>query len=136
MRTPKGWGCPKIVNEEIVEGSFRAHQVPLPAAKSDRGELQDLQHRLASYKPQELFTKDGVTDAVSSIIPANSTKKLGQNPASYAAYEPLTVPDWRKFAVSKGSQHSRLKVIAELLDQVLLDNPHSMRIFSPDELVR
>lgn len=78
MRTPKGWGGPRKVHGEIVEGSFRAHQVPLMAAKSDPTELKQLQEWLGSYKPHELFTKDGgVVKEILDIIPKDDRKKLG-----------------------------------------------------------
>ena len=56
MRTPKGWGAPKKVHEELVEGWFRCHQVPLPAARTDSEELSLLQQWLRSYHPSEGFT--------------------------------------------------------------------------------
>jgi len=124
------------VHGEFIEGSFRSHQVPLMAAKKDSSELKDLQAWLESYKPRELFTKDGrIVEAISSIIPKEDGKKLGQQLDTYGSHEILKVPDWKKFAVKKGGQASCMQTIGELLDQVLVDNPHSIRIFSPDELV-
>ena len=119
-----------------MEGSFAAHQVPLMAAKTDDEELSQLQEWLESYKPKELFTNKGeLTELVRSIIPTNDKQKLGQNPITYNSHEELKVPDWEKYAVKKGDQASCMQTIGELLDQVLVDNPKSMRIFSPDELV-
>ncbi|KAI9875798.1 MAG: hypothetical protein M1830_007989 [Pleopsidium flavum] len=136
MRTPKGWGGPKKVKGEIMEGSFHAHQVPLMLAKSDREELTQLQSWLGSYKPHELFTKEGgVTEKVASIVPRNDRHKLGQTINSCCSRETLEIPDWQKFSVKKGDQASCMATIGELLDEVLVKNPHSMRIFSPDELV-
>lgn len=136
MRTPKGWGGPKKVHGQIIEGSFRSHQVPLMAAKSDPSELKDLQAWLESYKPKELFHEDGtVMQSILSIIPSNNGKKLGQQIDTYGSHEVLDLPDWKKYAVEKGGQASCMQTIGELLDQTLVDNPHSMRIFSPDELV-
>ncbi|MCJ1283516.1 hypothetical protein MMC26_002846 [Xylographa opegraphella] len=136
MRTPKGWGAPKKVNGEFMEGSFRAHQVPLMAAKTDDAELKELQKWLESYNAKELFTKEcDINDTIASIIPLDDKRKLGQQPITYDAHEGLKVPDWRQYEVKKGSLASCMKTIGELLDQVLVDNPHSMRIFSPDELV-
>ncbi|KAI9852250.1 MAG: hypothetical protein M1838_001292 [Thelocarpon superellum] len=135
LRTPKGWSGPKKVHGEFVEGSFHSHQVPLMAAKSDKGELKDLQSWLMSYKPRELFKKDGtVTEHMLRIVPRDE-KKLGQRKETYDSYQTLKVPDWRKFGVKQGTQASCMKTIGDLLDQVLVDNPHTMRIFSPDELV-
>ncbi|KAK3177083.1 hypothetical protein OEA41_008411 [Lepraria neglecta] len=136
MRTPKGWGAPKKVHGEFVEGSFRAHQVPLVAAKSDPSELKQLQEWLGSYKPSELFAKDGgVVKEILDIIPKDDSKKLGQQIDTYGSHEVLNLPDWKKYAVKKGGQASCMQTIGELLDQTMVDNPKSFRIFSPDELV-
>ena len=136
MRTPKGWGAPQKVHGEFMEGSFRSHQVPLMAAKTDEAELKQLQKWLESYKANELFTKEGsINDTIASIIPLDDKKKLGQQPVSYDAHQGLKVPDWHQYEVKKGGLASCMETIGELLDQVLVDNPHTMRIFSPDELV-
>jgi len=136
LRTPKGWGGPKIVHGEFVEGSFRSHQVPLPAAKTETRELQALQTWLESYKVSELLNANGgILSTIDSIIPVDDKMKLGQNPQTYDAHKQLQIPDWVPFAVMKGSQQSCLKTAGEFLDQVLVDNPYTMRIFSPDELV-
>ncbi|PQE06541.1 hypothetical protein CJF32_00002307 [Rutstroemia sp. NJR-2017a WRK4] len=136
MRTPKGWSGPKKVNGEFVEGSFHAHQVPLMAAKTDKDQLADLQKWLLSYDPKKLFTETGdVVDSIKSIIPVEPHKKLGQRVETYKHHEPLSVPDWKKYAVEKGSEVSCMKAIGELIDQTFVDNPKSIRLFSPDELV-
>lgn len=136
MRTPKGWSGPKIVDGEYVEGSFHAHQIPLMAAKTNKDQLADLQKWLLSYGPAKLFTKTGdAIDSIKSIIPVEPHKKLGQRVETYNCHEPLNVPDWRKFGVEKGAEESCMKAIGNLLDQALVDNPKSLRIFSPDELV-
>merc|ERR1711939_775229 len=136
MRTPKGWSGPKIVDGEFVEGSFHAHQVPLMAAKTNKDQLADLQKWLLSYGPAKLFTETGdVTDSIKSVIPIDAHNKLGQRAETYKAHEPLKVPDWRKYGVEKGTEESCMKAIGNLIDQALVDNPKSLRIFSPDELV-
>ncbi|KAF7950739.1 uncharacterized protein EAE97_002291 [Botrytis byssoidea] len=135
MRTPKGWSGPKIVDGEYVEGSFHAHQVPLMAVKSNKDQLADLQKWLLSYGPAKLFTESGdVVDSVKAIIPPEH-KKLGQRPETYKNHEVLKVPDWKKYGVEKGTEVSCMKAIGDLIDQTLVDNPKSLRLFSPDELV-
>ncbi|KPI42168.1 putative phosphoketolase [Cyphellophora attinorum] len=134
LRTPKGWSGPKKVHGQFVEGSFHAHQVPLAAAKSEPDELRDLQTWLESYKPKELFKEDGdVVDEVKSILPTKSQRLLGQKPESYMTHYALSIPDWRKFEVKKGSSASSMKTIGNYLEQVVKDNPKTFRIFSPDE---
>ncbi|KDR79037.1 hypothetical protein GALMADRAFT_278272 [Galerina marginata CBS 339.88] len=136
LRTPKGLSGPKIVHGEFVEGSFHSHQVPLPLAKSSDYELGCLQDWLSSYRPQELFIKDGApVDAILSIIPDINAKKLGQRKECYAAYIPLKTPEWKATCVAKGNQESCMKVVGRFLEEVIKENPTSFRIFSPDELV-
>ncbi|EFE35638.1 uncharacterized protein ARB_05682 [Trichophyton benhamiae CBS 112371] len=135
LRTPKGWTGPKSIHGKIVEGSFAAHQVPLPAAGKDEEELKALQEWLSSYKPEELFNERGdVIDDIKSILPKKDSKRMGQRKEVCDTFEKLKMPDWRRYTVSKGSQESSMKTISHFMGQILVDNPHSMRIFSPDEL--
>lgn len=154
LRTPKGLGGPKEYNGELIEGSFHSHQVPFPGAKTSAGELAGLQTWLKSYRPNELFTAEGVpVPEVLSIIPQAAEKRLGQKAESYKAFQPLQVPEWSQFCVKQGTQESCMKAIGRLLKVVVKEcvllysfsacslltfrsrNPTSFRIFSPDELV-
>ncbi|KAJ7638132.1 XFP N-terminal domain-containing protein [Mycena rosella] len=136
LRTPKGLGGPKVLHGELIEGSFHAHQVPLPGAKTSAEELAALQTWLKSYRPEELFTADGIpVPEVLSIVPEATQKRLGQKKESFRAYTPLTVPGWRTFCAKQGTQESCMKAVGRLLKGVVKENPHAFRIFSPDELV-
>lgn len=131
----KGWSGPKKIHGEFIEGSFHSHQVPLPKAKKDKEELRALQDWLASYGPEDLFNdKGGPIDAITSIIPKTDSKKLGQRIESYGNYHPPEMPNWKHFVVSKGSYESSMKVIGKFIDEVFVKNPHTVRLFSPDEL--
>lgn len=106
------------------------------AVKTSKSQLADLQKWLLSYAPKDLFTESGApTDSINSIIPVDDENKLGQRAETYKSYETLKVPDWKRYGVKKGTEESCMKAIANLLDQALVDNPKSLRIFSPDELV-
>lgn len=135
LRTPKGWGCPKKIHGEWIEGSFRAHQVPLPNAKSDPGELRALQDWLLSYAPKELFPAGHLCEEAEQILPMHKYKRLGQNPVSWHGRKDLKVPDWKDYASSSDTEASCLRSAGAYLNQTLHDNKHSLRIFSPDELV-
>lgn len=163
LRTPKGWSCPKELHGEFIEGSFRSHQVPLPEAKTSEEELKLLQDWLASYHPEELFVmhsskgnseiEGAPTMDVTEIIPAIKEKRLGFRKEAYAAFQPLTVPNWRPFGVQSGRQASCMKTVGNFLREVIkksvphssvllklrltpfVSNPTTFRIFSPDELV-
>lgn len=76
-----------------------------------------------------------MVSSIKSIIPLDDKKKLGQRFEIYNGHQALKLPDWRKFGVKKGTEASCMKTIGELLDQTMVDNPKSFRIFSPDELV-
>ena len=136
LRTPKGWTGPQKVHGKFIEGSFNAHQVPLMKAKSDKDELSQLQQWLSSYHPDQLFADDGkLHNTITSVIPKEDAKKLGQQIDTYGSHEILNLPDWQKFGAEKGDQASCMQVCGQLLDQIFQDNPHSIRLFSPDELV-
>ena len=125
LRTPKGLGGPKLVHGEFVEGSFHAHQVPLPLAKTDANELAELQAWLQSYVPQELFTREGVPNSkIVSIIPTSNGKKLGQKKESYDAYQPLTIPDWRDLCATKELQVSCMKSAGSYIREVISQYVH------------
>jgi xylulose-5-phosphate/fructose-6-phosphate phosphoketolase len=135
LRTPKGWGCPKEVHGELVEGSFRSHQVPLPKAKSDPGELASLENWLSTYQPSQLFADGGaLASIIDAILPVES-KRLGVTLQTWNHSIPLTLPDWKQFSVEKGTQASCLKTAASFVDESFCRNKQTLRIFSPDELV-
>jgi xylulose-5-phosphate/fructose-6-phosphate phosphoketolase len=99
-----------------VEGSFHAHQVPLTKAKTSKEQLEDLQKWLLSYSPAKLFTETGEpVDSITSIIPVVEKNRPGQRAESYKSYEPLNVPDWRKFGVEKGGEESCMQTLGKSL---------------------
>ena len=134
LRTPKGLGCPKEVHGNLLEGSFRSHQVPLPNAKVESVELQLLQDWLSSYKPKQLFPDGRPNEAILRIVPTPS-KCLGQNESTFNSHSPLNLPDWQDSALERGIEASCLKTAGEFLDEVNVKNPHKFRIFSPDEAI-
>lgn len=135
LRTPKGWGAPKKVHGEFIEGSFHSHQVPLPNVAKDKEELEQLQEWLKKYNPSTLFKEDGSpNDEVLKSIPKDPSKRMGVIKEAFSGYKPLDVPDWKEHGVEKGLQVSSMQAVGEFLDQVLQQNPTDMRIFSPDEL--
>ncbi|KAJ5684122.1 uncharacterized protein N7477_000467 [Penicillium maclennaniae] len=130
LRTPKGWSGPKELNGQIIEGSFHSHQ-----AKKDKQQLSLLQQWLAGYKPEELFTEGGdIIDEIKSVIPVEDAKKLGQRIEAYNSYVAPQMPDWKQFCAKKGTEQSAMKVNGQLINAVFVENPHTVRLFSPDEL--
>ncbi|EGY22224.1 xylulose-5-phosphate phosphoketolase [Verticillium dahliae VdLs.17] len=134
MRTPKGWSGPKKVDGKIVEGSFNSHQVPLKKAKTDESHLRNLKEWLSHYKINDLLTDGKPNHTILDILPKTDAKKLGQFKPTHEPYIGLDLPDWRSFGVERGHQNSEMEATAKFLDRVIQDNPHTFRMFSPDEL--
>ena len=132
MRT--GLGRTKELDGKLIEGSFHSHQVPLPKAGSDEKQLAALNDWLTSYNISELIDNGKPTETILRLLPKNDEKKLGQLKITYDPYAPLTETDWKQFGVDKGTDQSCMQVTGQYLDRVFQTNPHSIRLFSPDEL--
>jgi len=120
LRTPKGFSGPKSLHGEYIEGSYRSHGVPLPEANHDDEEFEILKQWLESYKPQELFNQDGQPNPeMLSILPPDGSNRMGQRKETFMAYQPLDLPEWRKYTVKKGTQDSCMASIGEYLHDVI-----------------
>ncbi|KAJ3177855.1 hypothetical protein HDU85_005767 [Gaertneriomyces sp. JEL0708] len=138
LRSPKGWTGPREVHGKQIEGTWRSHQVPLPAVKKDKEELDALQKWLLSYKPDELFKNGTPIQDVIDAFP-HSDRMMGRNKKTYAAYKPLSLPDYRTFmfehsSATKDDWQSCTKTGGQYLKAVVEANRQTFRIFSPDEL--
>ncbi|WP_405161677.1 phosphoketolase family protein [Nocardia sp. NBC_01499] len=140
LRTPKGWTCPPVVDGEQVEGTFRAHQVPLPAARTDANHRAVLEQWLRSYRPEELFDEQGrpVSELLDQV--PDGDQRLSANPVANGGslVRDLNLPDWRDFGVAVatpgGSQHEATRVLGGWLREVTRNNPDNFITFAPDEL--
>ncbi len=101
MRTPKGWTGPKIVDGKKVEGTHRSHQVPLSELKSKPEHLKQLEEWMRSYKPQELFEKDGSLKKHLRDLAPDGDRRMGSNPHANGGklLRDLKLPDFEKYAV-------------------------------------
>lgn len=132
LRTPKGWTGPKEINHLMIEGSFRSHQVPF-TIKTDE-DLERLSNWLKSYKPEELFDKNGKLKAKYRLFVPKSGKRMGENIYTNAGliYEKLKFPSIYKYNVTNDTASDMMELGNYLRDVVTL-NPKSFRIFGPDE---
>src|SRR5207245_5335203 len=80
LRSPKGWTGPKVVDGEPIEGTFRAHQVPLPNVKENPEHLRLLEAWMTSYGAQELFDDDGRLMSALAALAPKGERRLGANP--------------------------------------------------------
>jgi xylulose-5-phosphate/fructose-6-phosphate phosphoketolase len=137
LRTPKGWTGPKEVDGLPVEGTWRAHQVPLSAARGDASHLALLEQWMRSYRPAELFDDNGVPrPAVVDWLP-RADLRMSANPHTNGGRYPrdLELPDFRAYAVKAGEVAEATRVLGGWLRDVLTANAphHNFRLVGPDE---
>jgi xylulose-5-phosphate/fructose-6-phosphate phosphoketolase len=141
LRTPKGWTGPKMVDGKPVEGTWRAHQVPVTNFASHLDHVKILEQWLKSYKPEELFDGNGkLTPEVAELAPSG-TRRMGANPHANGGtlLEDLVMPDFRDYAVrvpKPGAEMAEAtRVVGNLLRDVVKRNADSknFRVFGPDE---
>jgi xylulose-5-phosphate/fructose-6-phosphate phosphoketolase len=139
MRTPKGWTGPKEVDGRPVEGTWRAHQVPLSAVRDNPEHLAMLEGWMRSYRPEELFDPDGrPVPALLGTVP-EGPRRMSANPHANGGelLVPLRMPDFRVHAVEVKAparqQSEPTRVLGGLLRDVIAANPDNFRLMGPDE---
>lgn len=139
FRSPKGWTGPKEWNGKPIEGSFRAHQVPIPVDRQHPQDVPALEKWLKSYHPEELFDESGKLRAeITTVIP-NHPHRMASNPITNGGINPrdLKLPDPQKYQVSveqPGVQEQQdMLVWSAYLRDVIKLNPDNMMVFGPDE---
>jgi xylulose-5-phosphate/fructose-6-phosphate phosphoketolase len=139
LRTPKGWTGPKAVDGLPVEGTWRAHQVPIPEVRTNPGHLAALESWMRGYRPEELFDAYGtLLPELASLAPVGE-RRMSANPHANggALLEDLDLPDFRDYCVTfeRPASHSSeaTRVLGTFLRDVVRQNPGRFRIFGPDE---
>lgn len=139
FRSPKGWTGPKEWNGKPIEGSFRAHQVPIPVDRQHPQDVPALEKWLKSYHPEELFDESGKLRAEITIVIPNHPHRMASNPITNGGINPrdLKLPDPQKYQVSveqPGVQEQQdMLVWSAYLRDVIKLNPDNMMVFGPDE---
>ena len=139
LRTPKGWTGPKEVDGLKIEGSFRAHQVPMSSPAQNPGHLKDLFQWLTTYKPDELFDENGTLLPELKALRPPPALRMGANPYTNPKHKALRLPDFRKFGIavpSRGAvKASDTFICGQFLKEVIVMNEsmRNFRIFGPDE---
>ncbi|WP_327103814.1 phosphoketolase family protein [Nonomuraea glycinis] len=139
LRTPKGWTGPREVDGLPVEGTWRAHQVPLAKVRDNPAHLAMLEEWMRSYRPEELFDeRGGPIPAILGTVPEGA-RRMSANPHANGGelLAPLRLPDFRTHAVevkSPAVQTSEpTRVLGTLLRDVIAENPRTFRLMGPDE---
>jgi len=141
LKSPKGWTGPKWVDGLQIEGTFRAHQVPLAVDAEHPQHLKLLEEWLRSYRPEELFDAWGRLNPELAELAPKGERRMGANPHANGGLllRDLIMPDFRKYAVNVPSPGSVNAADAHELGVFLRDvaklnsEQRNFRIFGPDE---
>ncbi len=139
LKTPKGWTGPKFVDGLPVEGTWRAHQVPIGAARTNPEHLAQLESWLRSYRAEELFDRSGALIPELAGLAPSGERRMSASPYANGGLllRDLELPDFKDYAVpvaKPGDQMSEsTRVLGDWLRDVITANPSNFRLFGPDE---
>ena len=141
LRSLKGWTGPKVVDGLPVEGTFRAHQVPITNVKDNPDHLRMLEEWMRGYRPEELFDRDGRLVPELADLAPKGDRRMGANP--HANGRRLTVdldlPDFRDYAIPvtkpATERHESTRQLGKMIRDVFKrgEKPKNFRLFCPDE---
>lgn len=141
--SPKGWTGPKTVDDHVIEGNFRAHQVPLAVDEAHPENLKVLEQWLKSYRPEELFDDSGkLLPEIAELIPEGSRRMGANSHANGGELRlELDLPDFRGYNIQVPKRSHQGEGDAHVLGRYLRDvisinaKDNNFRIFGPDEAV-
>jgi len=141
LRSPKGWTGPKSVDGKQVEGTWRAHQVPIADLQLKPERLKVLEAWMKSYKPGELFDEQGKFSPELAELAPEGNRRMGANPHANGGLllRDLVMPDFREYAVDVKRPGTQLaeatRVMGVFLRDVMKQNlaSRNFRVFGPDE---
>jgi xylulose-5-phosphate/fructose-6-phosphate phosphoketolase len=140
LRSPKGWTGPPVVDGMPVEGTFRAHQVPISDVRDNADHRRALEGWLRSYRPEELFDGEGRPVAELVALPPGGHRRMSANPVANGGLlvRDLELPAFRDYAVAvprPGTMaHEATRVLGSWLRDVIVANPDNFLLFGPDEV--
>ncbi|MFI5837426.1 phosphoketolase [Micromonospora sp. NPDC051300] len=140
LRTPKGWTGPADVDGKPVEGTFRAHQVPIAEVRDNPAHLAELERWLRSYRPEELFDATGGPVAELAALPPTGDRRMSANPVANGGklLRDLDLPDFRDYGVEVDEPGATVAgatgTLGPWVRDVITRNPQTFRLFGPDEV--
>ncbi len=141
LRSPKGWTGPKMVDGKQIEGTWRAHQVPVADLQSKPAHIKILEDWMRSYRPEELFDEKGRLIPELAELAPKGDRRMGANPHANGGLllRDLVMPDFRNYAfrvLKPGTENAEAtRVLGGFLRDVMKCNADAknFRVFGPDE---
>jgi xylulose-5-phosphate/fructose-6-phosphate phosphoketolase len=139
LRTPKGWTGPKVVDGLPVEGTWRAHQVPLAETRTNARHREQLEEWMRSYRPEELFDQTGQLIPALQTLAPRGDQRMSANPHANGGLllRDLAMPDFRSYAVAverpAAGFSEATRVLGTFLRDIIARNPDRFRLMGPDE---
>jgi xylulose-5-phosphate/fructose-6-phosphate phosphoketolase len=139
LRTPKGWTAPSEVDGHKLEGSWRAHQVPMADVKKNPERLRQLENWMRGYKPEELFDECGTLRSELKELTPTGPRRMGANPHANGGHlkKALRLPVFQEYAckVDKPGtlEAENARPLGAFLRDVMKLNMKNFRVFGPDE---
>jgi xylulose-5-phosphate/fructose-6-phosphate phosphoketolase len=139
LRSPKGWTAPAEVGGHKLEGFWRAHQVPMADVKANPNRLHVLENWMRSYKPEELFDRDGTLIPELKEMAPKGERRMGANPHTNGGHvkKALHLPDFRDYAFEVEApgtvEAENTRPLGAFLRDVMSRNMKNFRVFGPDE---
>ncbi|HEY8724763.1 MAG TPA: phosphoketolase family protein, partial [Gaiellaceae bacterium] len=138
LRTPKGWTGPREVDGVQIEGTWRAHQVPVLGARENDGHRAVLEEWMRSYRAEELFENGKLRPELRALAPQGE-RRMSANPHANGGtlLHDLLLPDFRDYAVEVAepgkTSSEATRVLGSFLRDVIAKNATTFRLFGPDE---
>jgi len=141
MRSPKGWTCPKEVDGKQIEGTWRAHQVPVENPRTNPAHLKILEEWMRSYRAEELFDEQGTFIPELAQLAPKGDRRMGANPHANGGIllRDLRMPDFCDYAVEVKQPGNQISEATRVLGGFLRDvmnlnsQAQNFRVFGPDE---
>lgn len=139
LRSPKGWTAPRMIDGKPLEGSWRAHQIPIADVASNPTHLNLLEDWMRSYKPDQHFSTDGQLISELKALTPKGASRMSANPVGNGGRlrKALNMPDFRTYAlediVPGVSLRPSMSNMSKFLRDIVASNTTNFRVFGPDE---
>jgi len=139
LRSPKGWTAPRKLDNKLLEGFWRAHQIPITDVRTNFDHLKVLESWMKGYKVEEAFDSDGKLISELRDLAPTGTSRMSANLVGNGGLlrRPLDIPDFRQYAIKDVkpgiSSAGSMVNMSKFLREIVAKNLTNFRVFGPDE---